>query len=182
VEGGMKKQAKRPGAPNGLLPPVDHDPVAALQMCKAKKRSHQHLKEIRKDKYATKIQSGWRGKLARKSVADQKRHLEIRSELPELDNAEEQVLETYQQIPFENLQRVSFYIDGAIGLPANCTVTRVTARLLTQDRQQVTSLGSTESYCDPQSPCFSPSYDLFLSWKGIPCIHYCNIFSWTLCK
>jgi hypothetical protein len=85
---------------------------------------------------------------------------------PEVDNAEDQLVEMCQKVQFENIDRVSFYIDGAVGLPANCTVTRVTARLLTQDRQQVTSLGSTESHSDPQSPCFSPSYDLFLSWKG----------------
>ena len=104
--------------------------------------------------------------MARKSVADQKEQLKKRSAEPDPDNAEEKILESYKTIEFEKLRRVSFYVDGAVGLPANCTVTRVTGRLLTQDRHAVTSLGSVESFSDPQSPCFSPSYDLFLSWKS----------------
>ena len=149
----------------GPLPPIEkvvssNDPLQKRKLRKSR------LKHKRRSKSATAIQSQWRVKLARKSIAAQKSQLSNKTTAPRSDNAEEEVLENFNKVPFENLANVNFTIDGAIGLPANCTVTRVTGRLLSQDRITVESLGIAEAYSDPQAACLAHTFDLLISWRG----------------
>lgn len=81
----------------------------------------------------------------------------------QVDNNDEQVLESYNAVPFSKLQRVQFCVDGAIGLPVNCTASRVSAQLMEPSRHRVGPLIS--AYTDPDSPMANPSVNLFATWR-----------------
>ena len=76
-------------------------------------------------------------------------------------------LERYDNVPFDHLKRVNFLVDGAVGLPCNCTVTRVTSRLIYPDRREVACVASGDTLSDPDMSCFSPTYALSSTWEGI---------------
>jgi hypothetical protein len=86
-----------------------------------------------------------------------------------VDNAEEEKLQTFKRVPFDNLNRVQFHVDGAIGLPISCTMTRVVAKLYTPEgRKQVGEY--SEGYSQPESLALNPVYDMFMTWPGV-CIY-----------
>lgn len=148
--------------------PLSLDPLDHTKNTHKKKRgkmSRANLKKKRENKHAVNIQSKWRGHCARKSITERKAQKEAEKLLePDKDNAEEEKLEDFMKIPFEQIKRVDFCVDGAVGLPVNCTATRVSCRLLQQDRIPLSEAG--ESFADPETPVTSPAYDLFMSWKG----------------
>jgi hypothetical protein len=140
-------------------------PLALNPKKKRGKLSRSNLKKKRENKHAVLIQSKWRGHCTRKTIAERKADKEREREREPLeDNAEEEQLEAFKRVPFAQLRRVQFCVDGAEGLPVSCTATRVSCRLLQQDRTPLTEAG--ESYSDPETPVSSPDYDLFLTWKG----------------
>jgi hypothetical protein len=131
------------------------------------------IKKKRLETKATKIQSRWRGHQIRKTIDQMKSEKEQpptpEENVPSTDpllNAEEEKLETFRKIPFSELNRVQFYVDSAVGLPENCTISRVSGRLLRPDRSEVSSLGTVEAFTNPRSDATNPAIDLFLSWKG----------------
>lgn len=81
----------------------------------------------------------------------------------QVDDNDEQLLESYNQVPFNKLQRVQFCVDGAIGLPVNCTASRVSAQLMEPTRHRLGPLMS--SYTHPDSPMANPRLDLFSTWR-----------------
>ena len=143
------------------------DPLDLKKKPKKKrgKESRAMLKKKRENKHIVTIQSKWRGHCARKSIADQKSQKEAeKTKEPDEDNAEEEKLEDYKKIPFQDIRRVQFCVDNAVGLPVNCTATRVSCRLIRQDRTPLSEAG--ESYSDPESPVTSPDFDMYMTWKG----------------
>jgi hypothetical protein len=131
------------------------------------------IKKKRLETKATQIQSRWRGHQIRKTIqqikGEKEKPLNLEETPPQTDpllNAEEEKLETFRKIPFHELNRVQFYVDSAVGLPENCTISRVCGRLLRPDRTEVSSLGTIETFTDPRSDATNPAVDLFLSWKG----------------
>jgi hypothetical protein len=91
----------------------------------------------------------------------------IKSPRPENgdDNAEEEKLEAFERIPFENLKRVQFFVDGSDGLPCACTMSRVVGKLFnSDDRKQIGEF--SESYSDPESLATAPNFNLFMTWQG----------------
>jgi hypothetical protein len=81
-----------------------------------------------------------------------------------VDNNEEMRLESYRQVPFASLNRVQFCVDGAVGLPINCTASRVSGQLLLPNRQRIGPMLS--SYSDPDSAACCPKFDLFMTWRA----------------
>ena len=79
------------------------------------------------------------------------------------DDNDEQQLETYQQIPFNKIRNAQFCVDGAIGLPVNCTATRVTAQIMEPSRLRIGPLVST--YSNPDSPMANPAMNLVVTWR-----------------
>ena len=123
------------------------------------------MKKKRANKHAVLIQSKWRGHAARLTISERKAQKEKEKTLePDPDNAEEEKLADFKKIPFASIKRAQFYVDNAVGLPVNCTATRVSCRLLKQDRTPLSEAG--ESFSDPSSPVSSPEFDLFMTWKG----------------
>ena len=153
-----------------------------------KRKVKVQLKQKRVEWRVILIQSYWRGFLARKKMKQKKNNSlsnplnltsnphpnltsnhsnSIKNENLKIEmNAEEEKLESFQSIPFHDLNRVQFYIDSAVGLPENCTITRVSGQLLKPDRSKVSSIGAVESFSDPRSSATNPNFNLFLSWKG----------------
>jgi hypothetical protein len=139
------------------------------------------IKKKRLDLKAIAIQSSWRGHQIRKTIEQilQKKKTKQKNKISfskggdqvivsdPISNAEEEKLEKFRKIPFDQLSRVQFYIDCAVGLPENCTITRVSGRLLRPDRTEVSSVGTVEAISDPRSSATDPAINLFLSWKGI---------------
>lgn len=136
------------------------------------------IKKKRLESKATQIQSNWRGHQIRKTIKQQQQeHQQEQEQQLQQDhqqdntnssqsNAEEEKLETFSKIPYKNLSRVQFYVDSAVGLPDNCTISRVSGRLLRPDRSEVSSIGTVETFTDPRSDATNPAINLFLSWKG----------------
>lgn len=81
----------------------------------------------------------------------------------QVDDNDEQLLESYNPVPFSLLRRVQFCVDGAIGLPVNCTASRVSAQLMEPSRRRLGPLIS--SYTDPDSPMANPRLDLVATWR-----------------
>lgn len=156
-----------------LAPTLPHknplEPLDFATLNHKKKRgkiSRSNLKQKRENRHAVLIQSKWRGHCARKTIAERKADKNSeRKQEPRTDNAEEEKLEEFKRVPFAQLRRVQFCVDGAVGLPVSCTATRVSCRLLQQDRTPL-SEDAAESFSDPQSPVSAPDFDLFMTWKG----------------
>lgn len=85
------------------------------------------------------------------------------------DDNDEVKLESYRQVPFSDMNRVQFCVDGAVGLPINCTASRVSGQLMLPNRQRLGPLLS--SLCDPDSSMCCPKFDLFMTWRGNQIIH-----------
>ena len=152
-------------APSHLTPLKPLDLAKNIPKKKRGKGSRANLKKKRENKHAVNIQSKWRGHCARKSIAERNLQKEaMRQQEPDADNAEEEKLEDFEKIPFEQIKRVQFCVDSAVGLPVNCTATRVSCRLLQQDRTPLSEAG--ESFSDPETAVTAPGYDLFMTWKG----------------
>jgi hypothetical protein len=82
----------------------------------------------------------------------------------QVDDNEEYKLESYQKIPFNDLERIQFCVDGAIGLPDNVVASRVAAQLLTPERQRIGPLVS--SIGDADSSATNPKLNVFVTWRG----------------
>lgn len=76
-----------------------------------------------------------------------------------------QQVRTLRHLSFDAVSSIQFCVDNASGLPISCTATRVTARLLSHDRSQIGE-PSAPSYCDPDSECYAPKFDLHMGWRG----------------
>lgn len=76
-----------------------------------------------------------------------------------------QQVRSLRHLAFDSVSSIQFCVDSASGLPISCTATRVTARLLSHDRSQIGE-PSAPSYCDPDSECYSPKFDLHMGWRG----------------
>jgi hypothetical protein len=59
---------------------------------------------------------------------------------------------------YEQGDGVDVYIDGAMFLPDNCTVSRVVVKVLSPDRETISTV--FEAYSNPTSPAISPTYNL----------------------
>jgi len=156
--------------PSKTMPTPQHKrelaPLALPSKPKKKRGKHSRskLKAKRENKHAVMIQSKWRGHCTRKTIAERKADKELEHTMePQEDNAEEEQLEVFKRVPFAYLRRVQFCVDGASGLPVSCTATRVSCRLIKQDRTPLSE--AAESHSDPESPVCSPDYDLFMTWK-----------------
>jgi hypothetical protein len=159
------------------------EPLDITKKAPKKKRgkiSRSNLKKKRENKHAVLIQSKWRGHCTRKTISERKEEKEkAHLQEPDEDNAEEEKLEAFKQIPFDDIKRVQFCVDNAVGLPVNCTVTRISCRLLQQDRTPLSEAG--ESFSDPESPVTSPEYDMFMTWKGKFLFPYCCRYQCRIC-
>jgi hypothetical protein len=82
----------------------------------------------------------------------------------QVDDNEEFKLESYQKVPFSDLERIQFCVDGAIGLPDNVVASRVGAQLLTPDRLRIGPLVS--SIGDANSSAINPKLNVFVTWRG----------------
>ena len=91
-------------------------------------------------------------------------HVEEASLLINKDNDKIE-LERFNDLPFDKVKKVHLCIDGAIGLPVNCTATRVTARVLAPDRTPVGDYVSC-GYSFPDSDVSCPEFDVDMSWRG----------------
>lgn len=77
-----------------------------------------------------------------------------------------QTIKPLRHLSFDTISSIQFCVDGARGLPASVTGTRVTARLLSHDRTQVGE-PSAPSYSNPDSEARNPQFDLHMGWRGI---------------
>jgi hypothetical protein len=78
---------------------------------------------------------------------------------------ESRELHRMHHLAFERVSNIYFCVDGAVGMPASVTATRVTARLLDHDRRQIGE-ASSSAVSIPDSPVASPLFDLQASWRG----------------
>jgi hypothetical protein len=76
-----------------------------------------------------------------------------------------QTIVPLRHLSFDNISSIQFCVDGARGLPASVTATRVTARLLSHDRTQVGE-PSAPSHSNPDSDARNPLFDLHMGWRG----------------
>jgi len=130
------------------------EPLPAKVSTKLAKR----LNKLRLSAGATKLQTLWRGHKSRLHIRDLIAQLKALSD--SLDHGNE--LESFVDVPYSKLRSVQFCVDAAEGLPACCSATRVTAKLLSPTREMIgdsyTSVSSAAE--DPHSPGF----DLIGSW------------------
>lgn len=76
-----------------------------------------------------------------------------------------QTIMPLRHLSFDTISSIQFCVDGAHGLPASVTATRVTARLLSHDRTQIGE-PSAPSYSNPDSDARNPKFDLHMGWRG----------------
>jgi hypothetical protein len=130
----------------------------------------ERIKLIRITKHASVIQARWRGIKARRSiynlVKERKERKENTISFNELgvgvkeDNKglQETRLQEYERVLFNKLIGIEFCIDWAVGLPVNCTVSRVSAKLINSKRVQHGKL--SYEFSDPDTDTINPSFDL----------------------
>ena len=78
---------------------------------------------------------------------------------------ESREIQRMQHLVLNQVENIQFAIDGAVGLPFSTTASRVTARLLDHNRKQIGE-PSASAVCHPDSPVFSPLFDLHAVWRG----------------
>jgi hypothetical protein len=82
------------------------------------------------------------------------------------DAAEEsRELQRMEHLALDRVSSIQFCVDGAVGMPASVTATRVTARLLDHDRRQIGE-PSASTVSQPDSPVSAPIFDLNAGWRG----------------
>lgn len=130
------------------------------------------LDRLRATSGAISIQSIWRGHKHRKSlmqIAAEYKSSKVTigdkaDHAPSMfAKAEETELESFSDIFMDEVKHIQCCVDGAEGLPVNCTATRVTVKLLTPNRTQIGE--SMTCFSHPDSPAHSPSYECISSWS-----------------
>ena len=79
--------------------------------------------------------------------------------------AEARLIKGLSRVPFDKLSSIRIEVRRAIGLPALTTATRVVARLMDTDTQQVGDC-SPSSFSPSDSEATSPIFNLVASWRG----------------
>jgi len=118
------------------------------------KKGRKRLLEKRQNKHATNLQKAWRGFSARSSLIRKQSPAETPPEPVEAGVHEPK----FTQVKFDRIQDVQFSIERAVGLPVNCTATRVSMRVMTQSRKQVVE--PQVAFSEPSYPQCSPPYNL----------------------
>jgi len=153
------------------------DPSEAARSLADARRQKRKAKaeKMRKERHASVIQACWRGGIARLKwitllgevrAAKVAAALEKSKALRAKDDLciDDSVIEPFQRVTLDSVETVELCVDGAVGLPVNCTATRVSARLICPDRTQA-GLSAEPNNCFADSPCFSPTFDLQMRWK-----------------
>lgn len=78
---------------------------------------------------------------------------------------ESKELNRMEQMSLDAVNSIQFCVDGAVGLPASVSATRVTARLVDHTGAQIGD-PSASSISSPDSDAYAPTYDLHAGWRG----------------
>lgn len=93
--------------------------------------------------------------------------------------AEARLIKGLSRVPFDRLSSIRIEVRRAIGLPALTTATRVIARLMDTEMQQVGDC-SPSSFSSSDSEATSPMFNLNANWRGkrpetVDYMKYCMI-------
>ncbi len=160
----------------------------ALDITKKQKHLNRILK-LKQSSHVTVIQSRWRGHLARivgltsktnkiVPVPETPKSKKFRRsgttyQLARASFMETMTTATLQRIELSKVTTAEFYIDGATGLPYSGTATRVTARLMAENKSQIGETAAP-TFSHPDSDYTSPGFNLNIKWRGIKLKIVCN--------
>jgi hypothetical protein len=132
--------------------------------------------------HATMIQASWRGRQTRKTFHGSKdknlqydpNAIKLKSidghnvnafgvAIDDKGELDETLLQKYTRVKFENINKIQFYVDGAINLPCNCTTTRVTTKLVNVNMKQVGEL-SEQDFSSLDSEFTDPDFNSSITW------------------